>query len=775
MPWAVRADEEDMTRRPLSRAVLAAACAVLFVTSAPAADASADDVTVVVTLRPSDRAALARAATLPGRATPATRRTALAKARPTGTARVVDYLLRKGLSVTATNDWSVSAHGPRHVVRTIRHPDVAGVAGLGPRRSWKSRATGYTGADLASAYDVDPGGDGAGLTIATVQFSGWHASDLASYATESGLDQPDVTEVLVGSTPPATTDAGAFEVAMDQQVLLAAAPKAAQRIYFAKDEGLASAIPLYEQIADDAVAGLVDVVSTSWGMCERDADLDAAAREGIEVQLARIVGAGATVFAASGDLGAYDCGDEDPDLAEPSVDYPAASPYVVGVGGTTLAPDGAGWTETVWSDTANGWASGGGASSTVARPAWQSGVGVDGTTRLVPDVAAMADPRRGFKAYSSTYGGWVLGGGTSAGAPLLAGHLASALSAAGRTSGVGDVHDEMYASPQAFRDVTSGYNFFYAAAAGYDMATGLGTPRWGPLSDALLGDPVVSAPPVTKSLTVPLTVTPPPGVVTGWAVGEDTITCDTLTASAPTTYTFAPAADDERRIAVAAEVGAECRVGTVAVIVDTKKPVASGSISPRAYDNRAILRWNAADPAPSSGLTFDLCLHLLGSGCVWTRVGTASKTAAITLTPGRTYVLRVTPVDRAGNRGSQYVSPRWTVPLDQTSLTRSSGWTAINNSADWYGSHSGSVTRGAYLSKMLAGTKYDVIYLAHPKGGTFDVYLGGRFVRRISTYAPVRTPRKLSNVRTFSTRAARGLRIVVRSGHVSIDAVRVAY
>ena len=765
-----------MTRRPLSRAVLAAVCTAVLATSAHAADGGADDVSVVVTLRPGDRAALARAAALPGSATPAVRRAALAQARPTGTARVLDYLLRKGLDVTAANDWTVSVRGPRHVVRTIGHPDVAGVAGLGARRAWKSRATGYTGADLAKAYDVDPLGDGSGLTIATVQFSGWNPTDLATYATESGLDQPDLTEVLVGTEEPETTDPGAFEVAMDQQVLLAAAPEAAQRVYFAKDEGLASAIPLYEQIADDTVAGLVDVVSTSWGMCERDADLDPAARDGIEVQLARIVAAGATVFAASGDLGAYDCGDEDPDLAEPSVDYPAASPYVVGVGGTTLVPDGAGWTESVWSDATNGWASGGGASSTVPKPSWQSTLGGDATTRLVPDVAAMADPRRGFAAYSSTYGGWVLGGGTSAGAPLLAGHLASALSAAGRTSGVGDIHDEIYASPQSFRDVTSGYNFFHAAGAGYDMATGLGTPQWGPLSDALFGDPVVAAPPVTKSLTVPLTVTPPPGVVSGWAVGENTVTCDgTLAGTPPTTHTFAPAPDAERRIAVAALVGAECRVGTVRVIVDTKKAVATGSISPRAYDARAILRWNATDPAPSSGMTFDLCLHLLGTGCVWTRQGTASKTAAITLTPGRTYVLRVTPVDRAGNRGAQYVSPRWTVPLDQTALTKSGGWTVIGNSADWYGSHSGSVTRGAYLSKMLAGTKYDVIYLAHPKGGTFDVYIGGRYVRRISTYAPVRTPRKLSNVVTYSTRGARALRLVVRSGHVSIDAVRVTY
>ncbi|MEO6143059.1 MAG: cell wall-binding repeat-containing protein, partial [Dermatophilaceae bacterium] len=60
-----------------------------------------------------------------------------------------------------------------------------------------------------------------------------------------------------------------------------------------------------------------------------------------------------------------------------------------------------------------------------------------------------------------------------------------ALSTNGRTSGVGDIHAELYAAPGAFRDVTTGANGFYSAGGGYDQVTGLGSPQWTALSAAL--------------------------------------------------------------------------------------------------------------------------------------------------------------------------------------------------------------------------------------------------------------------------------------------------
>lgn len=735
-----------MTRRSLGRAALLVACAALLPTVVPTAAGATDDVKVVLTLR-----------------------------APHGAADVTRYLDRKGLTVTDTDGWTVTARGSRAVARTLRHPGVSSVAGLGRQRAWAHRAVpgGQTSASLAAAYDVAEA-DGTGLTIATVQFAGWDPEDLDTYAVNAGLPVPTPVEVTVGDADPRdTSDAlGSFEVALDQEVLLAAAPNAGQRVYFAPNSAV-DAVLLYNAIADDAEAGLVDVVSTSWGMCEVFADEDPGTRAGIETALARIVTAGATVFAASGDLGAYDCGDE---VAGPAVDFPASSRHVVGVGGTTLTRNGATWTETAWNDPASGLATGGGESSSVPRPDWQN-VTVAGTTRrLVPDVSAMADPDSGFGAYSAGVGGWVLGGGTSAGAPLWAGHLATALSANGRTSGVGDIHDELYANPGAFRDVTTGSNLLHAAGPGYDRATGLGSPRWSVLADALFGDPVVVAPAVTRSLTVPLAVTPPAVAVTTWAVGEGTtVACDAAgSATPPESFTLA-AGDRATRIAVAAQTAGGCLVGSAPVLLDTRKPVATGSLKAYRYDARTVLTWGASDPSPSSGVTYDVCLYRLGSGCVWTRTGTTAKTAMLSLSQGGSYVLRVTPRDAAGNLGSRLSTARYAVPIDQSTLSRAGSWVRTGSLSDWYGSHYGSTRAGSTMSKMVAGTRYELIYLAHPKGGVVDVYVSGVLVRRVNTYAATKTYRKTALIASYGTRKSRGVRLVVRSGHVAIDALRVAY
>jgi hypothetical protein len=759
-----------MTPRRLGRRVAATAAAATLLALAPTASASAGrDVSVVLTLRPG-----------------------------TSAADVARYLARHGFTVTSRGRTTLAARGPATTAATLSQglrAEVAYVAGLEPQRHWRHAAVpaGFTGSSLASAYDV-VAGDGTGLTIATVQFSGWRPSDLATYATAAGLANPNPTQVTVGSGNPAdTADGGDFEVALDQEVLLAAAPKAAQRVYFGRND-LTDAILVYSRIADDAEAGLVDVVSTSWGMCEPDADTAPTARASIETQLRRIVAAGATVFAASGDYGAYDCADPgDPNAANGTVavDYPASSASVVAVGGTRLTGAAGAWAETAWNQplggTFKGYASGGGESSSVARPAWQAGLTLPGTHRLVPDIAAVADPSTGFGAYAASAGGWVLGGGTSAAAPLAAGHLAAVLSANGRTTGVGDLHDELYANPTAFRDVTSGTNLLYGAGTGYDRATGLGSPRWSALSAALFGSPVVTAPAATKSLTVPLHVTPPQGMtVISWTVGEGgTVTCDPVASAAVPTEFVLAAGDRATRVAVGALDANGCHVGTAPVTLDTRAPAATGTVkSVTGTSARTSFAWGAVDPAPSSGLrTFDVCVYAIGYGCSWTSTGTTARTATLILAQGRTYVLRVTAVDAAGNRSALYQSPRYVVPVDERSLSRSGGWRAGYSKSDWYGSHTGSATKGAWMSRTLSGTRYELFYVAQPSGGVMDVYIGGRLVKRISTYATSKQYRRVVTLATYSTRASRSVRIVVRgtrdsrsSGYaVSVDALRVAF
>jgi len=133
--------------------------------------------------------------------------------------------------------------------------------------------------------------------------------------------------------------------------------------------------------------------------------------------------------------------------------YPAVSPYVTAVGGTTLTGSGTSWTESAWTYTGQG------CSYYEPKPSWQGSNGC-GRRRAMNDVAAVADPQTGVAMYDSTAGGWVVAGGTSIGAPLVA--AAYALSHNPQSPAYS------YAHRIAFHDV---------APVGYDWPTGLGTPN----------------------------------------------------------------------------------------------------------------------------------------------------------------------------------------------------------------------------------------------------------------------------------------------------------
>lgn len=174
-----------------------------------------------------------------------------------------------------------------------------------------------------------------------------------------------------------------------------------------------------------------------------------------------------------------------------SVNYPAASPHVVAVGGTRLelTEKSGTWTwkeETVW----NGYgATGGGCSSIFTAPAWQqsvadwSSVGC-GSYRAVADVSADADPYTGVAIYDSTpvqeegteYSGWVTMGGTSVASPIIASTFALAGGAGTDESGqtvaypARSLYENLAAHPADLHDVVSGSNG--VCAEGFDEATG---------------------------------------------------------------------------------------------------------------------------------------------------------------------------------------------------------------------------------------------------------------------------------------------------------------
>jgi subtilase family serine protease len=131
--------------------------------------------------------------------------------------------------------------------------------------------------------------------------------------------------------------------------------------------------------------------------------------------------------------------------------YPAASPYVTAVGGTSVSGASGGRSETPWPY------GGRGCSAYEARPSFQRTAACK--TRATVDVAAVADPQTGVAVFSTESGGWVVAGGTSVGAPLVAAAYALARPQSPAYA---------YAHPSAFHDI---------APAGYDLATGLGSPK----------------------------------------------------------------------------------------------------------------------------------------------------------------------------------------------------------------------------------------------------------------------------------------------------------
>jgi kumamolisin len=317
---------------------------------------------------------------------------------------------------------------------------------------------------LLAAYGWPTGLPNPGATIGILEMGGgWVASDMQAFFESLSMPVPTITDVSVDgttNTPTPGTDSADFEVALDIQVAAVAYYVATGvmpniRVYWTQTQATA-----IQQAANDGCA----VMSISWGDSESgwsNSDMQAT-----EAAAAAAVAAGMTVFAAAGDNDA----DDDDNNGQPSVDCPASCPSVVGCGGTTKPQSG---TEIVWDNSPpgqpNGEGTGGGYSAVFPVQAWQVGVPAApaGLGRMVPDVAANADPNTGYTIYA--HGASTVIGGTSAVAPLYAGLFA----ALGKQQGV---LAKIWQNGGAFSDITQGTNGYYSAAVGPDPCTGLGAP-----------------------------------------------------------------------------------------------------------------------------------------------------------------------------------------------------------------------------------------------------------------------------------------------------------
>jgi kumamolisin len=351
------------------------------------------------------------------------------------------------------------------------------------RRPRATPAQTYTPLEVGALYEYPPGTDGSGEGIAIVELGGgFSTQDLATYFSGLGISPaPAVTAVSVAggaNTPGGDADG---EVMLDIEIIGALAPRAAIAVYFAPntDQGFYEAI---SQAAHDATRHN-SVISISWGGAENS--WTASARTAMESALEDAATLGVTVTVACGDNGSSD-GQEG---STPHVDFPASSPYALACGGTRLSSSGTSITaEVVWNETASGeGATGGGVSVEFALPAWQQAVGVpkapNGQSgRGVPDVAGNADPETGYEVLVDGLAQVI--GGTSAVAPLWAALIARCNQQLG--AALGDAHAAFYQiGTRGFRDITSGNNGAYAAAAGWDACSGLGSPRGTALVTAL--------------------------------------------------------------------------------------------------------------------------------------------------------------------------------------------------------------------------------------------------------------------------------------------------
>ena len=354
----------------------------------------------------------------------------------------------------------------------------------------------YPPNQVADIYQFPAGTTGAGQTIAVIELGGGYSeSDLDAYFGGLGIPVPSITAVGVdgGSNDPGSDPNGAdVEVALDIDVIGAAAPGAAQLVYFApnSDSGFIDAISEAAQATPAPIA-----ISISWGQSE-----DSWTTQGMTAMnqaMSDAAALGITVCAASGDNGSGDAVND----GQPHVDFPASSPHALGCGGTRLLADpatGVISSEVVWNETAAGeGAGGGGVSDQYPLPSWQANAGVPPRAgspgpaggRGVPDVAGNADPVTGYQIYSG--GQALVVGGTSAVAPLwsaLTGRLAEAT---GQRFGL--IQTLLYAgvapgvSMAGFRDITSGNNGAYTAGPGWDACSGLGSPDGTALLNRLQG------------------------------------------------------------------------------------------------------------------------------------------------------------------------------------------------------------------------------------------------------------------------------------------------
>jgi kumamolisin len=317
--------------------------------------------------------------------------------------------------------------------------------------------------------------DGTGETIAIATAYTYLTSDVDYFWTY--YYQIERTGTLTNICVNGCTSTLDYEPTLDVEYAGAQAPGANLIVYEVPSNAASDFTLMYSQMASDDSA---QVVSLSWGTCENNDGT--MVMKTIDGSFAQMAAQGMTIFAGSGDYGAYGylpsngCGG----TQKLRIGFPPSDPNVTAVGGTTLnATVQYNYkSESAWTD------SGGGASTYFAKPKWQVGPGVPtNKKRDIPDIAFDANENTGQDTYYQ--GEWYSGYGTSYGAPNMAGYWALVLEALkGKSTGnVAPLFYKLGASSSYttdMHDVTTGNNGAgigpgYKATKDWDYTTGWGS------------------------------------------------------------------------------------------------------------------------------------------------------------------------------------------------------------------------------------------------------------------------------------------------------------
>jgi subtilase family serine protease len=341
-----------------------------------------------------------------------------------------------------------------------------------PSAPWSVR--GHTPAQIKGAYGITGPYDGAGQTVAIIDAyaSPTIFQDVNQWSTNRGLptmSSSQFTQVVAPGTfhrpqNPAQDPQGWYgEETLDVEAVHGMAP-AAKIVYVGAPNNYQDLDAAMNHVVDRHLA---QIVTNSYGFSTTEL-LPPGYVKPFEDTLIQAAAEGIGVYFSSGDNG-----DESSTFGFPTTDWPASSPWVTAVGGTSLGVTQqntraveTGWgtstyscNQTTHACTRSGWlyGSGGGVSVVFPKPWYQSSLNISG--RGVPDVAAVGDPNTGYLVgQTQTFPEGVMYdeyrlGGTSLSSPLFAGLMALADQKAGAPHGF--ANPAFYANPGQFTDVLS--------------------------------------------------------------------------------------------------------------------------------------------------------------------------------------------------------------------------------------------------------------------------------------------------------------------------------